>query len=90
MEKRKFDNEKFCELYKASGNTTSRKAWVLKLAELTNRMPSTIKQWLQGVSQPTPKTAELVARELGVPAEELFTGVLRNKYTGRKVATSHE
>lgn len=84
MEKRKFDNEKFRELYKASGNTTARKAWVLKLAELTNRMPSTIKQWLQGISQPTPKTAELVARELGVSAEELFAGILRNKYTGRK------
>ena len=84
MEKRKFDNEKFRELYKASGNTTARKAWVMKLAELTNRMPSTIKQWLQGISQPTPKTAELVARELGVSAEELFAGVLRNKYTGRK------
>lgn len=84
MEKRKFDNEKFRKLYKASGNTTARKAWVLKLAELTNRMPSTIKQWLQGISQPTPKTAELVARELGVSAEELFAGVLRNKYTGRK------
>lgn len=84
MEKRKFDNEKFRELYKASGNATARKAWVLKLAELTNRMPSTIKQWLQGISQPTPKTAELVARELGVTAEELFAGVLRNKYTGRK------
>ena len=89
MEKRKFDNEKFRELYKASGNTMARKAWVLKLAELTNRMPSTIKQWLQGISQPTPKTAELVARELGVSAEELFAGVLRNKYTGRK-AKNHE
>lgn len=89
MEKRKFDNEKFRELYKASGNTTERKAWVLKLAELTNRMPSTVKQWLQGISQPTPKTAELVARELGVSAEDLFAGVLRNKYTGRK-AKSHE
>lgn len=84
MEKRKFDNEKFRELYKESGNTMARRAWVLKLAELTNRMPSTIKQWLQGISQPTPKTAELVARELGIPAEELFAGVLRNKYTGRK------
>ena len=84
MEKRKFDNEKFRELYKASGNTTERKAWVMKLAELTNRMPSTIKQWVQGVSQPTPKTAELVERELRVPAEELFAGVLCNKYTGRK------
>lgn len=89
MEKTKFDNEKFRELYKASGNTTARREWVLKLAELTNRMPSTIKQWLQGISQPTPKTAELVARELGVPAEELFAGVLRNKYTGRK-GTNHE
>lgn len=89
MEKTKFDNEKFRELYKASGNTTARREWVLKLAELTNRMPSTIKQWLQGISQPTPKTAELVARELGVPAEELFAGVLRNKYTGRKRA-NHE
>ena len=89
MEKRKFDNEKFRELYKSSGNTTARRAWVLNLAELTNRMPSTIKQWLQGISQPTPKTAELVARELGVSAEELFAGVLRNKYTGRK-AKSHE
>ena len=89
MEKTKFDNEKFRELYKASGNTTARREWVLKLAELTNRMPSTIKQWLQGISQPTPKTAELVARELGVPAEELFAGVLRNKYTGRKSA-NHE
>lgn len=89
MVKTKFDNEKFRELYKASGNTTERRAWVLKLAELTNRMPSTIKQWLQGISQPTPKTAELVARELGVPAEELFGGVLRNKYTGRKGA-NHE
>ena len=88
MEKRKFDNEKFRELYKASGNTTARKAWVMKLAELTNRMPSTIKQWLQGISQPTPKTAELVARELGVSAEELFAGVLRNKYTGRKCKKS--
>lgn len=88
MEKRKFDNEKFRELYKASGNTTERRAWVLKLAELTNRMPSTIKQWLQGISQPTPKTAELVARELGVSAEELFSGVLRNKYTGRKCKKS--
>ena len=88
MEKRKFDNEKFRELYKASGNTTERRAWVLKIAELTNRMPSTIKQWLQGISQPTPKTAELVARELGVSAEELFSGVLRNKYTGRKVKKS--
>ena len=84
MEKRKFDNEKFRELYKASGNTTERRAWVLNLAEFTNRMPSTIKQWLQGISQPTPKTAELVASELRVPAEELFAGVLRNKYTGRK------
>lgn len=90
MEKRKFDNEKFRELYKASGNAAARKAWTLKLAELTNRMPSTIRQWLQGISQPTPKTAELVARELGVPAEELFAGVLRNKYTGRKGAKSHE
>lgn len=89
MEKRKFDNEKFRELYKASGNTMARKAWVMKLAELTNRMPSTIKQWLQGISQPTPKTAELVASELGVSAEELFAGVLRNKYTGRK-AKNHE
>lgn len=88
MEKRKFNNEKFRELYKSSGNTTARRAWVLKLAELTNRMPSTIKQWLQGISQPTPKTAELVARELGVSAEELFAGVLRNKYTGRKCKKS--
>lgn len=88
MEKRKFDNEKFRELYKSSGNTTARRAWVMKLAELTNRMPSTIKQWLQGISQPTPKTAELVARELGVSAEELFAGVLRNKYTGRKCKKS--
>ena len=49
MEKRKFDNEKFRELYKASGNTMARRAWVLNLAQLTNRMPSTIKQWLQGI-----------------------------------------
>lgn len=89
MEKRKFDNEKFRELYKASGNTMARREWVLNLAQLTNRMPSTIKQWLQGISQPTPKTAELVARELGVSAEELFADVLRNKYTGRK-PKSHE
>lgn len=89
MKKTKFNNEKFRELYKSSGNTTVRKAWVLKLAELTNRMPSTIRQWVQGVSQPTPKTAELVARELGVPAEELFAGVLRNKYVGCKGA-NHE
>lgn len=88
MEKRKFDNEKFRELYKASGNTMARREWVLNLAQLTNRMPSTIKQWLQGISQPTPKTAELVARELGVSAEELFAGVLRNKYTGRKAKKS--
>lgn len=88
MEKRKFDNEKFRELYKESGNTTARREWVLNLAQLTNRMPSTIKQWLQGISQPTPKTAELVARELGVSAEELFAGVLRNKYTGRKAKKS--
>ena len=88
MEKRKFDNEKFRELYKASGNTMARREWVLNLAQLTNRMPSTIKQWLQGISQPTPKTAELVARELRVPAEELFAGVLRNKYTGRKCKKS--
>ena len=88
MEKRKFDNEKFRELYKASGNTMARREWVLNLAQLTNRMPSTIKQWLQGISQPTPKTAELVARELGVSAEELFAGVHRNKYTGRKAKKS--
>ena len=88
MEKRKFDNEKFRELYKASGNTMARREWVLNLAQLTNRMPSTIKQWLQGISQPTPKTAELVARELGVSAEELFAGVLRNKYTVRKAKKS--
>ena len=88
MEKRKFDNEKFRELYKASGNTMARREWVLNLAQLTNRMTSTIKQWLQGISQPTPKTAELVARELGVSAEELFAGVLRNKYTGRKAKKS--
>lgn len=90
MKKTKFNNEKFRELYKSSGNTTARKVWVLRLAELTNRMPSTIRQWLQGVSQPTPKTAELVARELGVPAEELFAGVLRNKYTGRRKGANHE
>lgn len=89
MEKRKFDNEKFRELYKASGNTTARRAWVLNLAQLTNRMPSTIKQWLQGISQPTPKTAELVARELDVPVEELFPGVTCNKYVGCKGA-NHE
>ena len=84
MEKRTFENEKLREQYKASGITMARRAWILNLAQLTNRMPATIKQWLQGISQPTTKTAELVASELRVPAEELFAGVLRNKYTGRK------
>lgn len=89
MEKRKYENAKFRELYKASGDCAARKAWMLKLAELTNRMPSTIRQWQQGVSQPTPRTAELVARELGVPVEELFPGVTCNKYVGCKGA-NHE
>ena len=46
--------------------------FIKRLADVTCRETSTVRQWLSGVQEPNQKAKEKIAKELGLPLEELF------------------
>lgn len=62
----------FRDLYYTMDNTPPKKAFVQRMAEITMRSETTIRCWLAGSQNPDPLAKDVISRELGVPADELF------------------
>lgn len=62
----------FKQIYDSIDNTTPKTAWVRRIAEVTRKKEITVKLWLAGYRAPGELEREVIAKELGVPAEGLF------------------
>lgn len=62
----------FRELYNTMDNTPPKKAFVQRIAEITMSSETTVRCWIAGIQSPIPLAQNVIARELGIPAEELF------------------
>lgn len=51
---------------------TPAQQFVQKLAEVTCREETTIRQWLSGVQEPPRRAKDSIAKYLNVPVDELF------------------
>lgn len=49
-----------------------KKAFIQKIATITKRSESAVRCWVAGVYQPDALAQEVIERELGIPASELF------------------
>lgn len=62
----------FREIYFSMDNTPPKKAFIQKIATITKRSESAVRCWVAGVYQPDALAQEVIERELGIPASELF------------------
>jgi hypothetical protein len=62
----------FRELYKTMDNTPPKKAFVQRIAEITMSSETTVRCWIAGAQSPIPLAQNVISKELGIPAEELF------------------
>lgn len=62
----------FRDFYKSMDNTPPKKAFVKRIAEITMRSEITVRCWIAGVQNPDPLAQNVIAQELGIPANELF------------------
>ena len=60
------------EIYFSMDNTPPKKAFIQKIATITKRSESAVRCWVAGVYQPDALAQEVIERELGIPASELF------------------
>lgn len=62
----------FRQIYDNIDNITPKQAWVKRIASATKTKEPTVRIWLVGYRVPRKLEQEAIARELGVPVEELF------------------
>lgn len=63
----------FKRLYLDAKNTpTPAQIFISKVAEITCREESTVRQWLSGTQEPPKKAKEQLSKAFGVPLEHLF------------------
>lgn len=63
----------FKRLYLDAKNTpTPAQLFISKVAEITCREESTVRQWLSGTQEPPKKAKEQLSKAFGVPLEHLF------------------
>lgn len=63
----------FKRLYLDAKNTpTPAQLFISKVAEITCREESTVRQWLSGTQEPPKKAKEQLSKAFGVPLEYLF------------------
>ncbi|MCC8155344.1 MAG: XRE family transcriptional regulator [Tannerellaceae bacterium] len=77
IDKEKYVQTKsFREIYKGLSNKTKKKTpkaeFVERIANVTCREPTTVRQWLSGTQRPDRLVQEVISKELGVPIDDLF------------------
>ncbi len=65
-------NRTLKSIYDALDPIPPKTAWIKRVAKAAKVSEFTVRMWLNGRQVPQAGIQELVARELGVPAEELF------------------
>lgn len=61
------------EMYQVEKNKPNpAQVFIEKIAEVTCREPSTVRQWLSGSQTPNQKAKERIARHFGKSVDELF------------------
>lgn len=66
------DARTFREIYFSMDNTPPKKAFIQKMASLTKRSESAVRCWVAGMFQPDALAQDVIEKELGIPAAELF------------------
>lgn len=62
----------FREIYEALDPVPPKTKWVQRIAKATMRSENAVRMWLNGRQTPEPLVQNIIAKELGVPAEGLF------------------
>lgn len=62
----------FKQIYDCIDNTTPKAQWIKRIADVSRKKEITVKLWLIGARTPGELEKEVIAKELGVSAEELF------------------
>lgn len=72
----KMAKSKFRQIYDALPTRAARApktVWVERMAEICMVNESTVRCWLAGTQKPDALKTSLLSKELGVPADELFS-----------------
>ena len=62
----------FKDIYRSIDPVPPRLAFIRRIAEATMRSENAVRMWISGRQTPDPLCRQIIAKELGVPAEGLF------------------
>lgn len=69
----------FKDCYEEVSTMSPKKMWIQRIAKVTHRSEATVRMWLSGRQVPEVLIQEIIAKELGVPVEGLFSTVMENE-----------